>query len=642
MITIPADASLSLIEDARKFVQKLSDDEYIFFKNNIVIAGEDAILYGRLLAAPEQREIFITNTENRVVASLTISGGLSKNALENFDASVTVEYGVLLPMCTIRIPDDLSSGAYFIDNTYVLFVSCPRNNIQASVVLPLLTLQIFSNFGGYSWYQTKTKKCFCSLNRPLKKEVLLGNVYVSPVFLNYITRKLQQVFFLDEGGLDLLPRQPKLVIVIGRSEYWTLSSINAFKKFVSSGTHVLLVSSETMWRHVTVNRDDCTILGEVDTWSSDLSVRDIVAVNPHDGGFISDAMRSDMKNPYKNMHILDSARTFFAGADIPCDTIELHMNPYDGLPVASYASNGIPELEPLDSTTWESICLHGYAYGADSPERKISAFATCVAKSGGTLVHMGSTAWTRPEIFSDVNNPGFIILDKVVDWIVKRCGYDAGEYNFLNNSKYILGKKEEEVQYKTKFENLLKSKFVQDFLPFSDMRAYELYRFGKDAYIRGDKLVSNKCEGLNKLLNNCYIKSSCDIGYGTIIAYGGIGILIHPQAKIGNFCNLGTNITLGHKPTIGDFCYISTGVRVIKSVTIGDFVIIGANAVINKDIPSFSVVGGVPGKIINKITCDNLDKYISFFSTVTNYNTEFVEYIKHEFKKRYTLNMPRK
>lgn len=54
----------------------------------------------------------------------------------------------------------------------------------------------------------------------------------------------------------------------------------------------------------------------------------------------------------------------------------------------------------------------------------------------------------------------------------------------------------------------------------------------------------------------------------------------------------------GGIPIIGNNVTIYAGAKVFGKITIGDDVIIGANAVVTKDIPSHSMVAGVPAKII--------------------------------------------
>lgn len=53
---------------------------------------------------------------------------------------------------------------------------------------------------------------------------------------------------------------------------------------------------------------------------------------------------------------------------------------------------------------------------------------------------------------------------------------------------------------------------------------------------------------------------------------------------------IGNNVWIGDKATI------------LGGVTIGDSVIVAANSVVTKDIPSYSVVGGNPAKILKKIS----------------------------------------
>ena len=54
-----------------------------------------------------------------------------------------------------------------------------------------------------------------------------------------------------------------------------------------------------------------------------------------------------------------------------------------------------------------------------------------------------------------------------------------------------------------------------------------------------------------------------------------------------------------HSPVkIGNDVWLGTGVVVTKGVTIGDGCIVAANSVVTKDIPPFSIAGGVPAKVL--------------------------------------------
>ena len=49
---------------------------------------------------------------------------------------------------------------------------------------------------------------------------------------------------------------------------------------------------------------------------------------------------------------------------------------------------------------------------------------------------------------------------------------------------------------------------------------------------------------------------------------------------------------------IGQGCWLGQNVCVLPGVTIGNKCIIGANAVVNKDIPDYSIAVGVPARVV--------------------------------------------
>lgn len=52
---------------------------------------------------------------------------------------------------------------------------------------------------------------------------------------------------------------------------------------------------------------------------------------------------------------------------------------------------------------------------------------------------------------------------------------------------------------------------------------------------------------------------------------------------------------------IGNNVWIGESARILAGVSIGDGAVIGANSVVTKDVPAYSVVGGTPAKIITQL-----------------------------------------
>lgn len=138
------------------------------------------------------------------------------------------------------------------------------------------------------------------------------------------------------------------------------------------------------------------------------------------------------------------------------------------------------------------------------------------------------------------------------------------------------------------------------------LNASNIHKAGHFFYKRKIPILPKLFYYINYFLFNSSIPVSAKIGKNSKFAYGGIGVVIHHNAEIGENVMIGQNVTIGGnfgpgKPKIiGNNVYIGAGSRIISS-TIGNNVVIGVNSVIvDKNIPDNVVVAGVPGKIIGK------------------------------------------
>ena len=83
------------------------------------------------------------------------------------------------------------------------------------------------------------------------------------------------------------------------------------------------------------------------------------------------------------------------------------------------------------------------------------------------------------------------------------------------------------------------------------------------------------------------------------------GCILHMEndkpCRVGNYVTVGHHVNL-HACTVEDYCLIGIGAIILSGAHIGQGSIIGAGTVVleNTVIPPFSLVVGVPGKIIKK------------------------------------------
>ena len=133
-----------------------------------------------------------------------------------------------------------------------------------------------------------------------------------------------------------------------------------------------------------------------------------------------------------------------------------------------------------------------------------------------------------------------------------------------------------------------------------------IFRIGNFFYRKKMTKIAHFFSYVNRYLFAVWIPSSIKIGKNFKLGYGGLGVVIHSSAIIGDNSQINQNVTIGRNfddtevPKIGDDVYIGAGSVVFGEITIGDNVIIGANSVVNKNVPANSTIAGNPFMIIKK------------------------------------------
>lgn len=164
----------------------------------------------------------------------------------------------------------------------------------------------------------------------------------------------------------------------------------------------------------------------------------------------------------------------------------------------------------------------------------------------------------------------------------------------MNLLSKIVGQKWVE-DYKRYKEQQVHCSFFRLFMLCPEFRYQFYYRLRHHSKVW--KILLTPLQLIN--VHNLYIYCS-DIGEGLFIQHG-FATVINCK-HIGKNCLINQQVTIGfndtHSPYIGDNVLIRAGAKVIGGITIGDDVHIAAGAVVVHDVPSHSVVAGVPAKVI--------------------------------------------
>ncbi len=148
---------------------------------------------------------------------------------------------------------------------------------------------------------------------------------------------------------------------------------------------------------------------------------------------------------------------------------------------------------------------------------------------------------------------------------------------------------------------------LQVVFAYPGVHAIWCHRINHWLWQRGAKLAARITAEITRILTGVEIHPGAVLGPGLFIDHA-TGVVIGETAEVGEDVTLYHGVTLGgsgrdtgkRHPTIGDRVIVGAGAKILGAIKVGDDSRIGANAVVVKEVPSSSVVIGVPGQVISR------------------------------------------
>ena len=176
----------------------------------------------------------------------------------------------------------------------------------------------------------------------------------------------------------------------------------------------------------------------------------------------------------------------------------------------------------------------------------------------------------------------------------------------LETIKRGISKVKEDIQV-IKDKDPAANNILEIILCYPGLHALIAYRLAHKLYKWEIPLLPRVISYITRIITGIEIHPAAKIGRRFFIDHGE-GVVIGATTIIGDDVLIYQQVTLGgtgkeqgkRHPTLGNNVIVGAGAKVLGNITLGDYVRVGAGSVVVEDVPEYSTVVGVPGRIVQK------------------------------------------
>lgn len=176
----------------------------------------------------------------------------------------------------------------------------------------------------------------------------------------------------------------------------------------------------------------------------------------------------------------------------------------------------------------------------------------------------------------------------------------------LETLKRGISKVKEDIQV-IKDKDPAANNILEIILCYPGLHALIAYRLAHKLYKWEIPLLPRIISYITRIITGIEIHPAAQIGRRFFIDHGE-GVVIGATTIIGDDVLIYQQVTLGgtgkeqgkRHPTLGNNVIVGAGAKVLGNITLGDYVRVGAGSVVVEDVPEYSTVVGVPGRIVQK------------------------------------------